>query len=170
MIGAIVAAAADSPPVPIAAGVAARLDALTQLPLAAEPVVGPRFLAAVGGNPKPVRQIEVFDLDNGPELLRCLRDPEITDSQVFNEDIAAPRDGPVAGRFRVAAVAEAAFLAYKRQAGKSFIMNGERGGNRTCNLLIKSQLLCQLSYAPTCESNFSILQRFQPSRLFLCDF
>ena len=28
---------------------------------------------------------------------------------------------------------------------------GERGGNRTYNLLIKSQLLCQLSYAPACE-------------------
>ncbi len=26
--------------------------------------------------------------------------------------------------------------------------SGERGGNRTYNLLIKSQLLCQLSYAP----------------------
>ena len=26
--------------------------------------------------------------------------------------------------------------------------NGERGRNRTYNLLIKSQLLCQLSYAP----------------------
>ena len=32
---------------------------------------------------------------------------------------------------------------------KSFVFYGERGGNRTCNLLIKSQLLCQLSYAPT---------------------
>jgi orotate phosphoribosyltransferase len=28
------------------------------------------------------------------------------------------------------------------------IRDGERGGNRTFNLLIKSQLLCQLSYAP----------------------
>ncbi len=28
------------------------------------------------------------------------------------------------------------------------IENGERGRNRTFNLLIKSQLLCQLSYAP----------------------
>jgi hypothetical protein len=28
-------------------------------------------------------------------------------------------------------------------------LSGERGGNRTYNLLIKSQLLCQLSYAPT---------------------
>ena len=28
---------------------------------------------------------------------------------------------------------------------------GERGRNRTFNLLIKSQLLCQLSYAPVCE-------------------
>ena len=27
--------------------------------------------------------------------------------------------------------------------------SGERGRNRTFNLLIKSQLLCQLSYAPT---------------------
>src|SRR5271166_243492 len=27
---------------------------------------------------------------------------------------------------------------------------GERGRNRTFNLLIKSQLLCQLSYAPAC--------------------
>ena len=27
-------------------------------------------------------------------------------------------------------------------------MSGERGRNRTFNLLIKSQLLCQLSYAP----------------------
>jgi hypothetical protein len=26
--------------------------------------------------------------------------------------------------------------------------DGERGRNRTYNLLIKSQLLCQLSYAP----------------------
>jgi hypothetical protein len=28
-------------------------------------------------------------------------------------------------------------------------IDGERGRNRTFNLLIKSQLLCQLSYAPT---------------------
>ncbi len=27
--------------------------------------------------------------------------------------------------------------------------SGERGRNRTYNLLIKSQLLCQLSYAPS---------------------
>jgi hypothetical protein len=30
----------------------------------------------------------------------------------------------------------------------AFILSGERGRNRTYNLLIKSQLLCQLSYAP----------------------
>ena len=29
---------------------------------------------------------------------------------------------------------------------------GERGRNRTYNLLIKSQLLCQLSYAPARET------------------
>ena len=28
-------------------------------------------------------------------------------------------------------------------------ISGERGRNRTYNLLIKSQLLCQLSYAPS---------------------
>jgi hypothetical protein len=32
---------------------------------------------------------------------------------------------------------------------------GERGRNRTFNLLIKSQLLCQLSYAPICGWSFS---------------
>jgi hypothetical protein len=30
------------------------------------------------------------------------------------------------------------------------VEDGERGRNRTYNLLIKSQLLCQLSYAPVC--------------------
>jgi hypothetical protein len=32
------------------------------------------------------------------------------------------------------------------------IGDGERGRNRTSNLLIKSQLLCQLSYAPDAEN------------------
>ena len=32
--------------------------------------------------------------------------------------------------------------------GKIGKFSGERGRNRTYNLLIKSQLLCQLSYAP----------------------
>jgi hypothetical protein len=34
------------------------------------------------------------------------------------------------------------------QKSKLLILDGERGRNRTFNLLIKSQLLCQLSYAP----------------------
>jgi hypothetical protein len=38
----------------------------------------------------------------------------------------------------------------QQQAAKSFLLSGERGRNRTFNLLIKSQLLCQLSYAPLC--------------------
>jgi hypothetical protein len=33
---------------------------------------------------------------------------------------------------------------------------GERGRNRTFNLLIKSQLLCQLSYAPVSGLSFSL--------------
>ena len=37
---------------------------------------------------------------------------------------------------------------YLRLFARSCILNGERGKNRTYNLLIKSQLLCQLSYAP----------------------
>ena len=36
-------------------------------------------------------------------------------------------------------------MAANRKSLKRF---GERGRNRTFNLLIKSQLLCQLSYAP----------------------
>jgi hypothetical protein len=35
-----------------------------------------------------------------------------------------------------------------RDIGVVYDVDGERGRNRTCNLLIKSQLLCQLSYAP----------------------
>jgi hypothetical protein len=42
--------------------------------------------------------------------------------------------------------------------------SGERGRNRTYNLLIKSQLLCQLSYAPTASgkvgTNFDYTIRF----------
>jgi hypothetical protein len=32
--------------------------------------------------------------------------------------------------------------------------DGERGRNRTSNLLIKSQLLCQLSYAPAVKTSW----------------
>jgi hypothetical protein len=34
------------------------------------------------------------------------------------------------------------------QKSVNCVVVGERGRNRTFNLLIKSQLLCQLSYAP----------------------
>src|SRR5205807_2804412 len=37
---------------------------------------------------------------------------------------------------------------------ESLKKNGERGRNRTSNLLIKSQLLCQLSYAPVREKSW----------------
>jgi hypothetical protein len=36
----------------------------------------------------------------------------------------------------------------RMKAGFAREEDGERGRNRTFNLLIKSQLLCQLSYAP----------------------
>src|SRR5215467_250402 len=39
-------------------------------------------------------------------------------------------------------------LLVRLKSNKCFILCGERGRNRTFNLLIKSQLLCQLSYAP----------------------
>ena len=46
--------------------------------------------------------------------------------------------------------------------------SGERGRNRTFNLLIKSQLLCQLSYAPTADgmagTNFDYSIRLTPFR------
>ena len=38
---------------------------------------------------------------------------------------------------------------------KSFRISGERGQNRTVNLLIKSQLLCQLSYASTIKPRWA---------------
>ena len=36
---------------------------------------------------------------------------------------------------------------------------GERGRNRTFNLLIKSQLLCQLSYAPSAAGQAAAVRR-----------
>ena len=50
--------------------------------------------------------------------------------------------------------------------------SGERGRNRTFNLLIKSQLLCQLSYAPVSGLSFSpgdplILSRVAGDRFML---
>ena len=39
------------------------------------------------------------------------------------------------------------------------VYSGERGRNRTFNLLIKSQLLCQLSYAPTVGFGWSDEQK-----------
>ena len=41
------------------------------------------------------------------------------------------------------------YLAAAFPRSELFQENGERGWNRTINLLIKSQLLCQLSYAST---------------------
>jgi hypothetical protein len=38
----------------------------------------------------------------------------------------------------------------------AYRLSGERGRNRTFNLLIKSQLLCQLSYAPACGFSFAL--------------
>ena len=43
------------------------------------------------------------------------------------------------------------------RAGRSEVvdkLDGERGRNRTFNLLIKSQLLCQLSYAPILSGKY----------------
>jgi hypothetical protein len=39
-------------------------------------------------------------------------------------------------------------LKHREKTGLARVKVGERGRNRTYNLLIKSQLLCQLSYAP----------------------
>ena len=43
------------------------------------------------------------------------------------------------------------------------ILFGERGRNRTFNLLIKSQLLCQLSYAPEGDGKAVCASRVAPS-------
>ena len=49
--------------------------------------------------------------------------------------------------------------------GKSLKRSGERGRNRTFNLLIKSQLLCQLSYAP---EPFAFIDLCEVDRAGLC--
>lgn len=63
-------------------------------------------------NPKPARQIEIFDLDNLSTLTltRRLRNPDVANPQIVNRDLATPRRRPVAERFRVATAAKAAFL------------------------------------------------------------
>jgi hypothetical protein len=49
-----------------------------------------------------------------------------------------------------------------------FDFSGERGRNRTFNLLIKSQLLCQLSYAPALRLDLlRILAASLPTPLIL---
>jgi hypothetical protein len=62
--------------------------------------------------PKPARQIKIFDLDNlsALGLAGRFRDPDIANPQVVNQNLAATRRRPVAERFRVTAVAKAAFL------------------------------------------------------------
>src|SRR5208282_3126576 len=47
-----------------------------------------------------------------------------------------------------------------------WVKSGERGRNRTYNLLIKSQLLCQLSYAPTVGIWLEGQTKIIASRLF----
>ena len=48
-------------------------------------------------------------------------------------------------------------------SNRKLLKDGERGRNRTYNLLIKSQLLCQLSYAPAAgnflKKNFDYIIR-----------
>ena len=56
MIGAVKEAAADSPAVAKAARVVARLDALAQLQVAPEAVVGTRLLGAGNFNPESDRK------------------------------------------------------------------------------------------------------------------
>jgi hypothetical protein len=59
----------------------------------------------------------------------------------------------VAARNEVAARGNEKYGARLQRHSKCFTLSGERGRNRTYNLLIKSQLLCQLSYAPASKSH-----------------
>ena len=71
----------------------------------------------------------------------------------------AVRFEPIRAKVRLfnTGVKSASVWAFSRQIIEK---NGERGRNRTFNLLIKSQLLCQLSYAPT---HFSCLTNYHKS-------
>lgn len=56
------------------------------------------------------------------------------------------------GERRGQTVSPAVSLSARAEACKRLILSGERGRSRTSNLLIKSQLLYQLSYAPKSHS------------------
>ena len=85
-------------------------------------------------------------------------DPEIAHLEFFDENVAALRDGPVASRFRVAAIAEAAFLAYKRQADKFLIVNGEREAI-VASTLSRSPTRCSLDINPILTPGVYFSQR-----------
>jgi hypothetical protein len=99
---------------PEAAGVIASRVALAHLQLAPEAVERGGGAMARKQNPKPAGQIEIFDLYNRSALTRActqrLRHPKIANLQVVNQNLASPRSGPVAERFRVTTAAKAAFL------------------------------------------------------------
>jgi hypothetical protein len=75
MIRAVVAVRTDSPAMPEAASVVARLVPLAGLSVAPEAVVG----SGPAMNPKPARLVELFDLDNFSVLARGLDNPDIAD-------------------------------------------------------------------------------------------
>ena len=83
------------------------------------------------------RALEALFLKPAPEAEECASAVAI-EEQSLN---GAPRKSPHSGRI------EADSIACIR-----LIRGGERGRNRTYNLVIKSHLLCQLSYAPAFET------------------
>jgi uncharacterized protein RhaS with RHS repeats len=76
-----------------------------------------------------------------PILARCFFRRESPISRARQKASDSPRDSLPGGALKRLSVSLVFCKGY-----------GERGRNRTFNLLIKSQLLCQLSYAPTSEN------------------
>jgi hypothetical protein len=66
---------------------------------------------------------------------------------VSTEGLAAARGGGFGTRHS---------LALDKIAGAERKISGERGRNRTFNLVIKSHLLCQLSYAPDASEKINL--------------
>ena len=63
-------------------------------------------------------------------------------------DFLLRREPPLLTEFTRGKAADKNDASGQGRSAKCFVFYGERGRNRTFNLLIKSQLLCQLSYAP----------------------
>ncbi len=109
MVNAIVAVWTDSPPVTDAASVTARGSVRSIVCGSPRNRLWESRSLRPGMETQSLRgQIEVFDLHNPSAL--AIRNPNVADLKVFNQDLTPPRGRPRASRVRVDAIAKATFF------------------------------------------------------------